>query len=459
MIEMLLVLAIISALAALLLAALFRANVFAQFVGGTNDISQLAVALENFKTKFGFYPPSRVKLCKRYADYSYWTTGGQLEQLEADSVFYLTKLAPRMTDSTLAAGAGTPPVPAARTKSPWMSGTPTTDPNFNIPAGQQLDFIDWDGSNVYTPPGPGTPPGFIVLEGDQCLVFFLGGMALNNAGKFTCDGFSQNPFNPALPRQSSSEQRTSFYAFDGARLFLPAYADYISPGNINNQISTTTGLVGAPNTFNNVFPSYFDQFGAKPFAYFSSYKGTNGYNRDFVANPPAPPPPWSTGPWCDCHGLGVWPYAQANITPSTLPGSTLSLTPITFANSDTFQLISAGPDKTFGPGTARNISVNAITNGASNCTLQAVPAFKTGQMVIVDVETPGKTEAVLVGTFSSSTVFQATFQTSHNANVSVIGPFWTKGTAGDIYPLGTKGGVDDVSNFSERPLGTTVATQ
>jgi hypothetical protein len=59
----------------------------------------------------------------------------------------------------------------------------------------------------------------------------------------------------------------------------------------------------------------------------------------------------------------------------------------------------------------------------------------------------------------TSNTFVANFRTSHAANVSVIGPFWTKGTAGDVYQSGTKGGVDDVSNFSERPLGTTVANQ
>src|SRR5437868_1562892 len=62
LIEMLLVLAIIATLAALLLAAVFRASLFAQGLGGANDVRQLTVALESFKGKFGFYPPSRIKL-------------------------------------------------------------------------------------------------------------------------------------------------------------------------------------------------------------------------------------------------------------------------------------------------------------------------------------------------------------------------------------------------------------
>src|SRR5207302_648243 len=71
LIEILLVLAIIATLAALLLVAVSKASLFGQFVGGSNDVSQLAVALENFKTKFGFYPPSRIKLCKRRSDYDF----------------------------------------------------------------------------------------------------------------------------------------------------------------------------------------------------------------------------------------------------------------------------------------------------------------------------------------------------------------------------------------------------
>src|SRR5262249_38979489 len=215
LIEILLVLAIIATLAALLLAAVFRANVFAQFVGGTKGVADIGTALENFKQKFGVYPPSRIKLCKRYVDYNYWATSGQMDPLSTDSIFYLSKLAPRITDST----STTPAAPTGQTKSPWMClpADPTTVAN--------QDYIDWDGSGTYTPPagGPapaGTPPGYIVLEGDQCLVFFLGGMILGTGPittPITLDGFSQDPFNPAKPRQSQSEQRTSFYPFDGSR--------------------------------------------------------------------------------------------------------------------------------------------------------------------------------------------------------------------------------------------------
>jgi hypothetical protein len=72
---------------------------------------------------------------------------------------------------------------------------------------------------------------------------------------------------------------------------------------------------------------YNDPYGV-PYAFFSAYKRENGYNRyrDAMNNP-------ST----DCPSLGVWPYLKTG-------------SPLTFWNERSFQIISAGPNKTFGPG-------------------------------------------------------------------------------------------------------------
>jgi hypothetical protein len=66
-----------------------------------------------------------------------------------------------------------------------------------------------------------------------------------------------------------------------------------------------------------------------PYAYFSSYKTTNGYNRYFPIN--------------DCASLAnpaanlpaPWPYKQG---------------PSQFLNPNSYQIISAGADGAFGPG-------------------------------------------------------------------------------------------------------------
>src|SRR5207253_9071458 len=61
-----------------------------------------------------------------------------------------------------------------------------------------------------------------------------------------------------------------------------------------------------------------DTYGSVPYAYFSSYKTRNGYNR-FAST--------------DCPSLGVWPYAEA-LTPT-----------VRYLNPNTFQIISAGDRK------------------------------------------------------------------------------------------------------------------
>src|SRR5262249_51252778 len=73
---------------------------------------------------------------------------------------------------------------------------------------------------------------------------------------------------------------------------------------------------------NNGFFSYLDPFGKKPYAYFSSYKGNNGYS------------PYGTS---DCASLGVSPYYERT-------------SPLTYLRPSGFQIISAGSDTIFGPG-------------------------------------------------------------------------------------------------------------
>src|SRR5262249_44521606 len=90
------------------------------------------------------------------------------------------------------------------------------------------------------------------------------------------------------------------------------------------------------------FFSYTDPYDRnQPYAYFSSYGSRNGYNRYYSALPP--------NNISDCNGLGVWPYAEA-----TLPS-------MRYLNPETFQIISAGDDGTFGQG--------------SNLTLTPIPTW------------------------------------------------------------------------------------
>jgi hypothetical protein len=210
----------------------------------TSDIAMLANAVELFKTRFHVYPPSRIKLSE---------TGkyNPADAIEAESLAYLKHLWP------------------------------------------EIDFtqgIDWNGNGMIDSPEAG---GDVILEGDQCLVFFLGGIPDRSGVVANCLGFSKDPRNPA---QWHGDRIMPMFEFEASRLV------------------TIHG---------NRFYSYLDPHALKPFAYFSSFKKRNGYN-----------PQGTT----DCPTLGVWPYAAG-------------LNPTQYLNPNTFQLISAGADGRFGQGT------------------------------------------------------------------------------------------------------------
>ena len=255
LVELLVVIAIITVLMSLLLAAVMRVTIKAEEVQTRNDISQLDQAIGSFKVKYGVYIPSRFFLAKKQSDF---TAAGKLGQ---DSLQYLTTIWGHIN---------------------WA------DPNTTK---------DW-------------PTG--VLEGHQCLVFFLGGPpvgpVIGTATQKAPAGFSTNPANPFAPPQTAGEERIKFYDFP---------ANKLSWNNIQAS--------------GNLFPCFLDPYKV-PYAYFSSYKGANGYNRFYNKSGPD----WDKG--SDCVSLKVWPYAE-------------SLTPvIKYLNPNTHQIIGAGRDKTFGRG-------------------------------------------------------------------------------------------------------------
>jgi hypothetical protein len=184
--------------------------------------------------------------------------------------------------------------------------------------------IDWDnsGSNTITVRGQiNNPIGAVeaILEGSQCLVFFLGGIP----GSGTVTGFSTNQSNPA---QIGGDRVPPFFEFKSNRL-VP-----LSQWAFNTQ--------GGNQLLLSDFYAYLDGYGKTPYAYFSSYKTMNGYNRYFSIVPPSP---WVIQGISDCQSLSVWPYAQA-------------LAPLAvYYNPQSFQIISAGKDLSFGPGSNPNL--------------------------------------------------------------------------------------------------------
>jgi prepilin-type N-terminal cleavage/methylation domain-containing protein len=282
LIELLVVIAIIAILAGLLLAGVMIALRKGPEVQNRNDLLQLKQALEKFKTRYGQYPPSRIRLRANIADYR---PPKRVDALDDESVSFLALMWPQI---------------AGASNIPWAGGT-------------------------------AMPPAGFVLEGDQCLVFFLGGPPVGNNKPGLMGGFSTNPLNPVDP---TNINRKKDFDFEAARLF--------------NRVGGTYP-----------FFSYYDVYGKQPFIYFSSNKRPNGYvpvwlnsqkydagdtvtfNGKFYRcnainiNKQPPNPPWVVTP---TNSIGVDPYfSQAAPT-------------MQFYMPDSFQLISAGADGIFGPG-------------------------------------------------------------------------------------------------------------
>jgi prepilin-type N-terminal cleavage/methylation domain-containing protein len=152
----------------------------------------------------------------------------------------------------------------------------------------------------------------VILEGEEALVFWLGGAQDPKTGAFL--GFSADTTNPMNPN-ANIKRKGPYFQFPVARIGT-------SP--------TGSG-----------FPMYFDSYASgtpafprdKPYAYFSSGKTANGYNAYAAAT--------TNAPNYDCMSIGNFPaYAQ--------PAGAGQA--VQFYHPDTIQIISAGKNRAFGPG-------------------------------------------------------------------------------------------------------------
>jgi prepilin-type N-terminal cleavage/methylation domain-containing protein len=293
LIELLVVIGIIAVLISLLAAGVMKALSKGPEATTRIEIGQLSQAIEAFKTKFKVpYVPSRIRLCEKLAHYTEAPSPGILggQKLDNDSIEFLTRMFPRLND------------PANPGLSPWTSPDPK-------------QWVDWNGNGVLD--APSVANNFLILEGDQALVFFLGGIPTYDPNG--CLGFSTNPRNPAA---LGGDRITPFYEFKSTRLrFAKRTAD-------NKAVIP-------------MFFSYYDGYNLMPYAYFSSYKSANGYNRYYSGQSPI----------SDCNFLRrnaandkeqaqtVWPYVEA-ANPT-----------VRFQKPDSYQIISAGADGVFGQGT------------------------------------------------------------------------------------------------------------
>ena len=246
LVELLVVISLIAVLLGLLMAGVQMVRQRAREVQVRNDIQQLTVAVQQFKTKHHVsYMPSMIVLRE---DGAYGThANATVAALERRSAGDLRRIWPRLQTQ-----------------------------------------VDWNQDGVITTGDAGS----FILEGDQCLVFFLGGAQINRA----CVGFSTSPANP----MGTGTREAPLFDFPTNRLQLLAHA----------------------STGNSPFLSFIDTYGTQPYLYMASRQGN-----DFNAT-------------SDCPSAGVMPYRE-NL-PSVLK----------YHNRDSFQIISAGSDRLFGPGGA-----------------------------------------------------------------------------------------------------------
>ena len=250
LVELLVVIVIIGILIGLLLPVIIAAVRKANDARIAAEIQTLASALAKFKNHYGEYPPSRVILSEQGC-YSVANSGA------AANGSFIPPVPGRLCDDPggrLDTGTATSPRPSA------------PDISFGTLAERSLRYIrkmfprvvapnasfsywhDFNGNGVLD-------PGFMYLEGHECLVFFLGGIpnpTLNSGGAivYGTSGFGRNPqfpfSNPGTQGSMSnasaaimlSTNRTQpQYEFNGSRLLdddldgIPGYLDPLGSGN------------------------------------------------------------------------------------------------------------------------------------------------------------------------------------------------------------------------------------
>jgi general secretion pathway protein G len=353
LVEMLAVILILAVLIALLLPAINGALRTAKNAAVGSEINQLAQALASFKAKYGDYPPSRVLLAED-GDYSgvSGVTGNvslsitgtsqdiNLGQLTQRSVAALRKFFPSANFST--------------------SGQVFVGTTANPPA-QWYDFNgngNFDGQHY-------------ILQGHQCLVFFLGGITQVTASGYGMSGFAKNPTNPFVNASVITNRQPPFFEFNPARLALDpsnpysagGFGDPQIPGYMDTLGNESVNLSLIPNT---TFTGFYMDTSAGMvnfYAYFSSY-GNGGYDPNDVnftesdagGNSPIGltfhvpfPVPGATWPNSSASPAPN-PYTSAltaQFNTTTTPPTPL---PTTYLNPQSFQIISSGIDGLYGVG-------------------------------------------------------------------------------------------------------------
>ena len=284
LIELLVVIAILALLMALTVGVISKVYTYLDETKVVSEVNRLAESCQLFKATFGRYPPGKILLAEQGTVYA-----------------------------NISAGAVAPPVGYSTAQFQALANYSTEYLSSIFPGINLAGNVhDWNGNNI-----PGES-GYVILEGQQCLVFFLGGMRY---GTNTPIGFSTDKTLPTA--QTNGARLGPFYDFDTGRF-------------------TTS-----------VFPAYNDPYGT-PYAYFAAkFQGMNNYTNRYVPNNAQ-----LIGA-SDCESITTTgtvyfvPYFQGTVPfspPVGGPPNWSTATSFKFMKPDTFQIVSAGKDKQFGTG-------------------------------------------------------------------------------------------------------------
>ena len=372
LIELLIVIIVIGILIALLVPAIIGAQRTAFDAATIAEEQQMVNALNAFKEKFNSYPPSRIMLNETLPFQQYGSIAGSnaIGDPMISSIWLNANAGPPagVTATTLGNDITAQQL-AQRSGNYMLKFFPRARAPFMPPSGATVwnDF-NGNGSPDYATFGSSSS-GWIYLEGHECLVFFLGGIAnltkntngsttaaMTGLGRdltapFTYPGDSTPTFLASFPNLSpqmvSLNRQPSFFEWNSGRLgdadldTMLDYADFLtSSSNASNLTTGVASQVGG----NDVLRT--------PYAYFSAYEGAGYDPNDVNGNETTSN---LAGPLAQKFrvtlGLTSGVTQSASPNPYTVSAAVPSTgTPASYQNPNTFQLISAGRDRVFGLG-------------------------------------------------------------------------------------------------------------
>jgi prepilin-type N-terminal cleavage/methylation domain-containing protein len=361
LVEILVVITILSILVALLVPAITGAVTTARNAQVTGEINLLAQALASFKNQYNDFPPSRIIL----REDGYYGSLGSAGPTTLDAVTFYRDTSvqsqfrtigdpPYLLDPSFV-GSGKPYDPsfdlsyeqlAERSVRYLRKFFPKvalkTSGTASIGAGSLYgDFYDFNGNGRFD----ANP---ILLQGHECLVFFLGGIPsyVTSSGGGTTGygmlGFGNNPQNPFVNDYTKpsfagapvTNRQRPIFEFKGDRLIdddgdgIPGYIDPLGTQDTGRYYAYFSSYGGGGYDPNDVNLELADDLVWRPFRV--------SFTSSIWVQSPAPNPYTSTA-------------AAPNYDPTKSPAQA-GARPATYQNNETYQIISAGRDRLYGYG-------------------------------------------------------------------------------------------------------------